>query len=49
MIFTDGDLYNNYNEKPKWCKNAMFVICDCPGCPEPPWGKTLYIDASDVK
>lgn len=49
MIFTDGDLYNNYSEKPKWCKNAMFVICDCPGCPEPSWGKTLYIDASDVK
>ena len=49
MIFTDGDLYNNYKEKPKWCKHAMFVICDCPGCPEPSWGKALYIDASDVK
>lgn len=49
MIFTDGDLSNNYSEKPKWCKHAMFVICDCPGCPEPSWGKALYIDVNDVK
>ena len=49
MVFTDGDLSNNYSEKPKWCKHAMFVICDCPGCPEPSWGKALYIDVNDVK
>ena len=48
MIFTDGDLHNMPANRPKWIKHVITVICDCPGCPAPAFGRTLYINTDDI-
>ena len=49
MIFTDGDTCEEVKTKPTWCKNAMFVISDRPGCKPMDWGRTVYINSEDVR
>lgn len=49
MVFTDLDTCDYVKTKPTWAKNVMFVVTDRPGAEPMDWGKTIYINSSDVK